>query len=221
MVKNNGMISPLSPPFVAAGDVSVGQSAPALPPKRFRKRRASKGAKGGYPCTFCPTHFTNAANWKRHERANHVVLEVYVCGHSGARDPATGACHCCGAVAGTGCLCRGKALACAERDHEFRRGEHLLEHLKTHGISGIAKGQRAAVLESCRKVADPPLTSRCGFCNKVFDDWALRCTHVAAEFRRGRCMAQWTGDWGLDDNWRLQVHNNRNGCDVVPPQSRT
>jgi len=222
---HSGMISPISPAFLALCPQTRLNLHPEVLPaeKRYRKRRKATKLDACYWCTFCDAHFTNCPNWKRHEADFHIVIAVYDCGPAGVLDEVTGDCNYCGASKNDPvCKCLAKAGECIEKKSTFPRKDHLLQHLRTHGMSKVLIKERSPIFDSWkREVVDPPASSRCGFCGKVFGDWTARMTHVAREFRNGKKMAEWIGDWGLDEVWALRVRNNRNGYDVILPQDRT
>ncbi|KAJ4338741.1 hypothetical protein N0V87_003656 [Didymella glomerata] len=76
---------------------------------------------------------------------------------------------------------------------------HLVQHLRLfHGIETLP------LIEDW-KVNLPPISSRCGFCNARLSSWDERVNHLAAHFRQGKTMADWTGDHGFDATTSTRV----------------
>jgi hypothetical protein len=75
----------------------------------------------------------------------------------------------------------------------------------SHGVSVWSQK-----FESWSKtVALLPQQARCGFCGEMFGNWNSRMKHIAREFRNGARMdSNWSGMWGLDQEWDLRVRQN-------------
>ena len=186
---------------------------------RLHKRRVTvnpsrKQTQAQYQCTFCMADFSNSGNWSRHEHNIHLVAKHWVCAPDGIKE-STNCLYCDGSPLSTlsdhTCTktCLRTAKACSRKPIEertFACKEHLKQHLKhSHGVSVWSQK-----FESWSKtVALLPQQARCGFCGEKFGNWNSRMKHIAREFRNGARMdSNWSGMWGLDQEWDLRVRQN-------------
>ena len=152
-----------------------------------------------FKCTFCCDTFKHKYDWARHEQSLHLSTMEWQCApHGGSVVLSTGRAHCayCSALdPTTEHLEQHNHSACHSEQaiaRSFRRKDHLVQHLRLfHGIETLP-------LVEDWKVNLPPITSRCGFCNTKLSSWDERVNHLAAHYRQGKTMADWTGDHGFD-----------------------
>ncbi|KAJ8110381.1 hypothetical protein OPT61_g6766 [Boeremia exigua] len=152
-----------------------------------------------FKCTFCCDTFKHKYDWARHEQSLHLSTTEWQCApHGGCVVLSTGRAHCayCSALdPTTEHLEQHNHSACHSDQNTpraFRRKDHLVQHLRLfHGIETLP-------LVEDWKVSLPPITTRCGFCNTSLSNWDERVNHLAAHFRQGKTMDDWTGDHGFD-----------------------
>lgn len=98
--------------------------------------------------------------------------------------------------------------ACQEKtdlERTFYRKDHLRQHLKLmHGVKYDPH------METWRSTTFE-VRSRCGFCPSQFVSWQQRADHLAAHFRNGCDMMQWTGTHGFEAHVENLVEN------FIPP----
>ncbi|KAH8893938.1 hypothetical protein GQ53DRAFT_622560, partial [Thozetella sp. PMI_491] len=177
--------------------------APVFKPRLKRPRDSL------YECTFCLRKFNMKHDWSRHERSVHMPsLDTWICGIPLPPSQAqlvwrvshdAPECVFCGQAAPDEEHFQSHEFeSCQERPVEertFTRKDHLWQHLyKFHGcrkwdgwIPDLAKLQQTL---DCTP-------SRCGFCDTAMASWHLRAEHLAAHFRAGMTMSQWTGTTGM------------------------
>ncbi|KAJ4988098.1 hypothetical protein SVAN01_06350 [Stagonosporopsis vannaccii] len=152
-----------------------------------------------FKCTFCCDTFKNKYDWARHEQSLHLSTTEWQCApHGGSVVLSTGRAHCayCSALdPTTEHLEQHNHSACHSEQatpRSFRRKDHLVQHLRLfHGVETLP-------LVEDWKVNLPAISSRCGFCNTRMSNWDERVSHLAAHFRQGKRMDDWTGDHGFD-----------------------
>lgn len=153
-----------------------------------------------FKCTFCCDTFKHKYDWSRHEKSLHLNMEEWICTPHGGSVvlPLTGRVHCayCSALDPTPeHLQQHNHSACLEgrsTPRVFRRKDHLVQHLRlVHGLETLP-------LIDDWKVESTPVKSRCGFCDLTMSSWEERTDHLAAHFRQGKTMADWTGDHGFE-----------------------
>ncbi|KAI5843582.1 hypothetical protein BZA05DRAFT_439181 [Tricharina praecox] len=159
-----------------------------------------------FTCTFCSrVSFPTVGNWTRHEEVVHLILKKWICAPDGARTRQGNCVYCrCGPCDTAKCeySCRSRCAEKGEDQRTFARKDHLKQHLMTvHRVRWSSPFNRWFVDTGL------PVRSRCGFCGECFDSWAMRKKHVAAEFKNGRKMSQWRGDWGLTPDWARKLDN--------------
>ncbi|KAH6877242.1 hypothetical protein B0T10DRAFT_413412 [Thelonectria olida] len=187
----------------------------ALRRRRQNNRVAKTKQKGSlakdrrpFQCTFCCDSFKSKYDWSRHEKSRHLSLERWVCTpHGGAvMSLATGRSHCayCNILDPTPehldthshdqCQSSGQP-------HTFNRKDHLVQHLRlVHHLDVLP------VLDDW-KLEAPPMSSRCGFCDKQMTSWPERVDHLAQHFRKGKTMLDWKGDHCFEPSIAAQVTN--------------
>lgn len=96
-------------------------------------------------------------------------------------------------------------------ERSFPRKDHLVQHLrKYHSCSKPPVPDLRAWRVPISRAGDQTqsqvprqghgqVRSRCGFCGLVMTSWSERADHLAGHFRQGCRMAEWTGDWGFED----------------------
>jgi hypothetical protein len=204
----------------SSGVHSVG-SRKSLSQRRKAQRRRRRGGEGGgsgaepaegptgapkFTCTFCSTtSFSTVGNWTRHEEATHLILRRWICAPAGAKTRMGSCVYCrCGPCDTAKCeySCRSRCAAKREDERAFARKDHLKQHLLTVHHVGWGPAFNRWFVDSAL-----PQRSRCGFCGAWFDTWAQRKKHIAGEFKVGRRMDQWRGDWGLTPDWEGRLDN--------------
>jgi hypothetical protein len=177
--------------------------------ERKTKTKAKDSGERIFKCTFCCDDFKNKYDWARHEKSLHLNLEEWVCTRQGGSVvlPTTGRVHCafCSALDPTpGHLESHNYSACQggqTTPRTFRRKDHLVQHLRlVHGLNTLP-------LIDDWKVASAPVVSRCGFCDTTLNSWDERTDHLAAHFRSGKTMADWTGELGFSGEINARVSN--------------
>ena len=166
-----------------------------------------------FQCTFCADAFPAKYDWQRHEKSLHLALERWTCCPNGATTtvPLTGLQHCvfCQEVQPTPEHLEAHSfLACHEKtlqERTFYRKDHLRQHLK------LAHGVKFEHWMEAWKSQTTEIKSRCGFCPSVFSTWQARVDHLAAHFKNGADMSQWSGGWGFEPFVERLVEN------AVPP----
>lgn len=166
-----------------------------------------------FQCTFCAETFKTKYDWQRHEKSLHVSLERWLCSPKGTRavNPENGILSCvfCGKQEPTDEHINGhNPNSCQERI--FTRKDHLMQHLCLVHKSKLVKW----VTEDW-KAPEPIIRSNCGFCGIVLDSWLDRVEHLADHFKMGRTMADWVGDWGLEDGVLNKLENSFLPCKIT------
>ena len=164
-----------------------------------------------FQCTFCADTFSAKYDWQRHEKTLHLALERWTCCPNGGIFDVNGTPRCV--------FCQHeypdadhleihKFAECRERTLSERthyRKDHLRQHLKlSHG----AKFHPS--MESWKSVTNE-IRSVCGFCPQIFATWQQRADHLAAHFRNGCDMKDWSGMWGFEPHVERLVEN------AIPP----
>ncbi|CCX10587.1 hypothetical protein FPQ18DRAFT_313274 [Pyronema domesticum] len=219
-LSSSGRISPWQPNGKTSGSSPKTSHTKRKESLRLHRRREPVprprlAGKVVYPCTFCMSAFSNVGNARRHDREVHFETERYICGSYTIEDDSGKACLYCGTpynlvknedgyVNQYGCDCAENAVSCRSKpieDRTFYRKGHFTQHLKrAHGISQAPKG----FLVGSKAVVNGfnfPQKSRCGFCNASFTSWQDRTEHIEKEFKHGRKMEEWNGDWGFGPEW--------------------
>lgn len=159
-----------------------------------------------YQCTFCTGRFATKYDWQRHEKTSHLPLEKWTCCPFGSET-------------GDRCtFCMSSTIDCHIPEHDFSlcqskpeyertffRKDHFVQHLRLCH-NGLFQPHMSSWKHSLTE-----LNSRCGFCSAGLTNWYDRTDHLAAHFRDGAVMAQWSGGWGFDQNVGEMVLN------AVPP----
>ncbi|KAE8392828.1 hypothetical protein BDV23DRAFT_181245 [Aspergillus alliaceus] len=177
----------------------------------LNKRSASRvcKVKGSKPsrrfcCTFCCDQFRTKYDWARHEKSIHLNLESWTCAPHGASvvSPITGRKHCayCNMLdPRIGHLDEHNYQACLSGSRNFRRKDHLVQHLRlTHRLDTMP-------LIDDWKTPAPEVTSRCGFCDRRLSSWEERVEHIASHFRKGSTMDDWRGEHDFPPEITKQV----------------
>ncbi|CAI6097744.1 unnamed protein product [Clonostachys chloroleuca] len=168
------------------------------------ERRDKEEGNLRFQCTFCTKSFKKKHDWVRHEKTIHLPQDSWICTPdlNSLRQRM---------VAGLDCpFCDARDSGPEHwEEHEFHicamkpsserlftRKDHLWQHLrKFHGWS---KGLPADLDKW--QFSEGSVESRCGFCGCVMSDWTERASHLADHFKNGMRMAQWEGDWGLNES---------------------
>lgn len=189
---------------------SRGSLASSIGDRRRRKRApmtqraAAQNAKSRgariFQCTFCTDTFPAKYDWQRHEKSLHLALERWTCCPDGGVFvvPSTGCRHCVFCQAENPTVehlethnfvqCQEKTL----QERTFYRKDHLRQHLK------LLHGTKFEPCMEAWKSTTTEVKSRCGFCPSVFSTWQQRVDHLAAHFRNGSDMSQWSGGLGFE-----------------------
>ena len=185
---------------------------------RRRRRRApavqrvsaqlakSRGARI-FQCTFCTDTFPAKYDWQRHEKSLHLGLERWTCCPNGGTLDIDGLAHCifCGDTNPTQAHLEGHNFtACQEKtlqERTFYRKDHLRQHLK------LSHGTKFDPWMEAWKSTTSEIKSKCGFCPQLFATWQQRADHLAAHFRNGSDMRDWSGGWGLEPYVERLVEN--------------
>ncbi|KAF6802550.1 benzoate 4-monooxygenase cytochrome p450 [Colletotrichum sojae] len=168
-----------------------------------KKRAGVAAAKDSrpYKCTFCCDSFKTKYDWARHEKSRHLNLESWVCAPRGPSVPCTTTgikqCVYCGEEDPSDHHLEGhNHTACHERPAEarsFGRKDHLVQHLRVmHKLEALPPR-----VDEWRARPAEEVASRCGFCGAALATWGRRTEHLAAHFRKGATMAEWTGEHGF------------------------
>ncbi|UNI19577.1 hypothetical protein JDV02_005755 [Purpureocillium takamizusanense] len=99
-------------------------------------------------------------------------------------------------------------LLCNRRgvdERTFYRRDHLMQHLRL--VHRVGAGVPGSSFDAW-KAAAPPIRSRCGFCGRCLDDWAMRVEHLGEHFKAGSTMRDWVGDWGFDPAVLQTIENS-------------
>ena len=162
-------------------------------------------------CTFCTQPFKKKYDWLRHERSVHMPsLSLYICSPPLSEEvsPVLWRMH----STGPECLYCGEASpspehfssheweSCLEKPEDertFTRKDHLWQHMKKFHRCKRWEGWEKVELENCRRVRDG-VKSWCGFCGVEMASWGDRGEHVAAHFRDGLSLGDWTGGCGVE-----------------------
>jgi hypothetical protein len=197
--------------------------------KRGRRRRRqtvrpietqARNAVRQYQCTFCVESFKTKHDWQRHEKSLHLSLERWLCaphGSSVVRKPSNiSICVFCGAAKPNKAhMETHNYTSCLERSQEertFYRKDHLRQHLRLVHDCKLSPSSIDAW-----RVAIPNVRSRCGFCNLEMNSWASRVDHLAEHFKAGKTMADWTGEWGFEEEIQKLVENSTPPCTHSSP----
>ena len=106
-------------------------------------------------------------------------------------------------------LCNRRAVD----ERTFYRRDHLMQHLRL--VHRVGAGVPGAAFDEW-KAAAPPIRSRCGFCGRCLDDWAMRVEHLGEHFKAGSTMRDWVGDWGFDPAVLQTIENSMPPCMLQP-----
>lgn len=175
-----------------------------------RQKRSSANNPRMFCCTFCCDKFKSKYDWARHENSLHLNLESWTCAPFGGSVilPSTGRAHCayCNQLdPNSDHLEQHNHGNCQQQIRSFRRKDHLLQHLRLfHHLDTMP------LIENW-KTAFTGFPSRCEFCDAWMGTWTERADHLAAHFRQGCTMAQWTGDHEFPPEIAAQVRYS------VPP----
>ncbi|KAK0390975.1 hypothetical protein NLU13_0477 [Sarocladium strictum] len=161
-------------------------------------------------CTFCKRSFKKKSDWVRHERTIHLPeLDTWICSlNSDTNHPhltwrvdrGQPSCSYCGADNPAPDHLRTHEFeSCAERpvsERSFARKDHLWQHLQK--FHGCKRWDGWALDLGQMQKSNDAVSSRCGFCGLKMDSWKMRAQHIAAHFRSGLTMVNWTGDAGIE-----------------------
>jgi hypothetical protein len=161
-----------------------------------------------YQCTFCADRFRTKWDWTRHESAQHISFERWICAPSGPRIWLACGFRCafCDVEDPTDSHiethryadCATMSAAC----RTFSRKDHLQQHLvHFHGVTTFPDSMNRW---HSRRIN---INCRCGFCGETFNDWSKRNDHLADHFRKGWSMKAWNGSHGLDPGVAMYVRN--------------
>lgn len=80
-----------------------------------------------------------------------------------------------------------------EAKRSFARLDALVQHIRLVHKVPLERRNRAVNLSDWRRAlrSDDQAKWICGFCQRVFTDWNLRCRHVAQHFTDGQDMTSW------------------------------
>lgn len=163
-----------------------------------------------YQCTFCTDSFKTKYDWTRHEKTLHLSLESWVCAPFGPtyNDEPTNISRCafCDVENPSEAHIQEHRFSeCQEKPSALRtfyRKDHLSQHLRlVHGIATASDRIETWKSEVMH------INSRCGFCGETFTRWSGRNDHLAAHFRKGATMNDWTGCRGFVPAVALAVDN--------------
>jgi len=181
------------------------------------QRAAAQQAKSKNPrifqCTFCTDTFPAKYDWQRHEKSLHLALEKWTCCPGGGTDTdaltGTPRCVFCHDLnPSVEHLESHNFLLCQEKtvqERTFYRKDHLRQHLKLmHDVKFDPS------METW-KSQTTEIRSACGFCPSKFITWQQRADHLAAHFRNGADMTQWSHGWGFEPHVERLVEN------AIPP----
>lgn len=178
-------------------------------PTKGRKNQANRI----FQCTFCTDAFPSKYDWQRHEKSLHIALERWTCCPMGPTriDSQTGLHQCvfCPQISPTTDhleshnfqACHEKTLA----ERTFYRKDHLRQHLR------LMHNVKFDPHMDTWKSTTFEIKSRCGLCPSLFGTWQARADHLAAHFRNGADMKDWTGGWGFEPFIERIVEN------AIPP----
>jgi hypothetical protein len=165
-----------------------------------------------FQCTFCADAFPAKYDWQRHEKSLHLALERWTCCPEGgiiSTQSGEQKCAFCPELnPSTEHLETHNFATCQEKnvqERTFFRKDHLRQHLK---LMHDAKFNPA--MENW-KTTNNEIKSKCGFCPSRFTTWQQRADHLAAHFKNGSDMSQWTGRWGFEPHIEKIVEN------AIPP----
>ncbi|KAJ9610319.1 hypothetical protein H2200_005096 [Cladophialophora chaetospira] len=181
--------------------------------QRTAAQQAKSRAARIFQCTFCTDSFPAKYDWQRHEKSLHLALERWSCCPNGGTmtDALTGLELCV--------FCREpnpspdhleshNFTACQEKtvqERTFYRKDHLSQHLKLmHNVKVQSH------MDNWKSTTNE-IKSACGFCPSKFTTWQQRADHLAAHFRNGADMANWSGGWGFEAFVERLVEN------AIPP----
>lgn len=181
--------------------------------QRVAAQQAKSRSARIFQCTFCTDTFPTKYDWQRHEKSLHLALERWTCCPEGGivTVPLTGCQHCvfCQAMNPTPeHLESHNFMACQEKtlqERTFYRKDHLRQHLKLmHGV------KFESTMEAWKTTTNE-IKSTCGFCPSKFSTWQQRADHLAAHFRNGADMSNWSHGWGFEPHVEKLVEN------AIPP----
>ncbi|KAH0838944.1 hypothetical protein AYO21_05977 [Fonsecaea monophora] len=181
--------------------------------QRTAAQQAKSRAARIFQCTFCTDSFPAKYDWQRHEKSLHLALERWTCCPNGGtmNDALTGmvlCVFCREANPSTDHLESHNFTACQEKtlqERTFYRKDHLSQHLK---LMHNAKVQ--SHMDTWKSTTNE-IKSSCGFCPSKFTTWQQRADHLAAHFRNGSDMNNWSGGWGFEPFVERLVEN------AIPP----
>lgn len=187
--------------------------APPSANKASRPKQGQGGKERIFQCTFCTDTFPSKYDWQRHEKSLHLALERWTCCPMGSTriDPTTGLHQCvfCPELSPTAShLEQHNFQACNEKtvaERTFYRKDHLRQHLR------LMHGVKYDPHMDTWKSTTFEIKSRCGFCPSIFNTWQARADHLAAHFRNGTDMKDWSGGWGFEGFVERLVEN------AIPP----
>ncbi|BCR85326.1 uncharacterized protein ACHE_20784S [Aspergillus chevalieri] len=160
-------------------------------------------------CTFCCDTFKSKYDWARHEKSLHLNPEAWYCAPHGSTvfSIVTGRKHCafCSALDPSPehlefhshNSCRDDS----NKPRSFRRKDHLVQHLR------LFHRLEAMPLLDDWKIGESAVSSRCGFCEHLMNNWDERVDHIAEHFRKGSTMRDWRGEHGFPPEIAERVTN--------------
>jgi len=162
-----------------------------------------------FQCTFCTDTFPSKYDWQRHEKSLHLALERWTCCPMGPTriDSITGQQQCvfCPTLSPSSAhLETHQFLTCHEKtlaERTFYRKDHLRQHLRL--IHNVKLDPHMDTWKSTTF----EVKSRCGFCPSMFTTWQARADHLAAHFRNGADMKDWSCGWGFESHVERLVEN--------------
>jgi hypothetical protein len=181
------------------GRIACSRNPPIAQLRQFPLHNSNERGEGKFQCTFCTKLITNKYNWVEHEEA-HLGLSTWACAPEGFTDPDGLCVYCKNADCREECH---KKCECNRKGGAFIRKKYFQSHLRD-----VHKIAMRKAFGSWKRSAAPPQESRCGFCRKTFTNWRERMEHIGYEFKEGKNMEQWNGDWGLAEEWMAKLRND-------------
>jgi len=166
-----------------------------------------------YQCTFCTHTSKTKSGWVRHEKEVHLRGARWICAPRGPIDARSGLCvYCEGTEANCGERCRQDL--CQPQNNELHKSFSRKELLKKH-LKGLHNTSWRPTFNFWNWAYNPPEESRCGFCGQKFKSWESRNNHLESEFKKGKRMEHWDGDWGFAAMWTKRLQGV-----IIPPSER-